>query len=214
VKVAYQEKEHLVKTYFKKSNFQYEGFHVFMRAFKKEELLEIWVKEKNKSTYALLTTYAFCASSGTPGPKRREGDLQIPEGIYHIVHFNPASNFFLSLGISYPNASDKVLSDKEAPGSAIYIHGNCVTIGCIPITDDKIKELYILAVEARNNGQTKIPIHIFPDRLTNESLLSLANTFARHAEFWKNLQPIYFDFEQTHKLKSISIDAKGNYRLE
>lgn len=118
-----------------------------------------------------VCTYPFCASSGILGPKRKEGDRQIPEGIYYINHFNPVSNFHLSLGINYPNPSDKILSDPAQPGESFYIHGNCVTIGCIPISDDKIKELYILAVEAYNNGQVKIPVHIFPDRLPNEAAI-------------------------------------------
>ena len=102
--------------------------------------MEVWIKEASKDYYVLLNTYDFCTTSGTLGPKRKEGDLQIPEGIYTINHFNPQSNFYLSLGINYPNASDKILSDPVHPGGDIYLHGNCVTIGCIPLTDDKIKE--------------------------------------------------------------------------
>lgn len=153
VKASYSEKEQTVKGYFTSKKLEYEGFQLFLRAFKKEQQLEVWVREAEDDQFTLLHTYPFCATSGKVGPKRKEGDLQIPEGIYQINHFNPQSNFYLSLGINYPNASDKILSDKHQPGGSIYIHGNCVTIGCIPITDDKIKELYILAVEARNNGQ-------------------------------------------------------------
>ena len=215
VKVAYQEKESLVKLYFTKKGIAYDGFHLFIRAFKERNILEVWVKEKTATTYTLLQTYTFCASSGTLGPKRREGDLQIPEGIYHVNHFNPESNFYLSLGVSYPNASDFILSDKNAPGSAIYIHGNCVTIGCIPITDDKIKELYILAVEARNNGQHEIPIHIFPSRLDDSHLSNLLAVYGnRHEVFWKNLQPIYTEFEKTHRVRSVSVDREGKYHLK
>ena len=153
----------------------------------------MWIKEKGKEEFTLLHTYAFCSTSGTLGPKRKEGDLQIPEGIYHINHFNPVSNFYLSLGVNYPNASDNILSDKQHPGGSIYIHGNCVTIGCIPITDEKIKELYVLAVEAKNNGQENIPIHIFPDRLDMGVPEKLAQDYAvdeKVSSCWKNLQDI------------------------
>ncbi len=155
------------------------NFHLYIRAFKNEKILEVWIKEKNADQFTLLHTYEFCTSSGSLGPKRRQGDLQIPEGVYHINHFNPESNFYLSLGLNYPNASDKILSDKQHPGSAIYIHGNCVTIGCIPLTDDKIKEVYIMAVEARNGGQEKIPVHIFPTRLTEQGISFLKSNHAR-----------------------------------
>ena len=217
VKTAYAEKETVVKKYFQELKLSYAGFHLFLRAFKEEQNLEVWIKEKDKEEFVLLHTYAFCSSSGTLGPKRKEGDLQIPEGIYTVNHFNPLSNFYLSLGVSYPNASDNILSDKKHPGGSIYIHGNCVTIGCIPITDDKIKELYVLAVEAKNNGQEKIPIHIFPDRLDMGTPEKLAGDYAANenvAAFWRNLQPVYLDFKTTKKLKSVSVNAKGEYQLK
>jgi murein L,D-transpeptidase YafK len=214
VREAYSEKEKSLKDRFAQQHLNYNGFHLFIRAFKKEQLLEVWVKEKDKQTYSLFTTYRFCSTSGSLGPKRKEGDYQIPEGVYHINHFNPLSNFHLSLGVSYPNSSDRVLSDHKSPGGAIYVHGNCVTIGCIPITDDKIKEVYVLAVEARNNGQQKIPIHIFPSKLDDAGLMSLKTSFASSPElikFWENLKPVYQDFEERKKLKAVKINQKGEY---
>jgi murein L,D-transpeptidase YafK len=214
VKAAYDEKETLLKQNFSKQNLDYNGFHLFIRAFKNEKMLEVWIREKDKETFTLLNTYEFCSSSGGLGPKRKEGDLQIPEGIYHINHFNPLSNFHLSLGVSYPNVSDKILSDPKHPGSAIYVHGNCVTIGCIPITDDKIKELYVLAVEARSNGQKNIPIHIFPSKLDEPGMRFLIDNFKSqpgHIRFWENLKPIYLDFENQKKLRAVKINQKGEY---
>ncbi|HEY9046719.1 MAG TPA: L,D-transpeptidase family protein [Ohtaekwangia sp.] len=216
VKQAYTEKEEVVRGYFRQRRVKFEGFHLFIRAFKKEQKLEAWVCEKGKDEYTLLAIYNFCSSSGVLGPKRKEGDLQIPEGIYQINHFNPQSNFHLSLGINYPNASDKILSDQRHPGGAIYIHGNCVTVGCIPITDDKIKELYILAVEARNNGQTSIPVHIFPSALDPTSFSTLQTEYKNTPAlltFWKGLEPIYTDFEKTKKLRAVHVNKKGEYHF-
>lgn len=216
VKTAYEEKEATVKKLFSDKKLNFEKFQLFIRAFKKEEVLEVWVKEKDKEQFALLHTYDFCSSSGVLGPKRKEGDLQIPEGVYHINHFNPLSNFYLSLGVNYPNASDLILSDKRKPGGLIYIHGNCVTVGCIPITDDKIKELYVLAVEAKNNGQSKIPVHIFPARLDAGIVSKLIETEKADVPtsgFWKNLEPVYQDFQQSKKLKAVKVDAKGEYSI-
>lgn len=214
VKNAYEEKETIVKAFFSNKNLNYEGFNLFIRAFKKESVLEVWVKEKDKEIFQLLTTYQFCATSGSLGPKRKEGDLQIPEGIYHINHFNPLSNFHLSLGVSYPNVSDKILSDPKHPGGAIYVHGNCVTIGCIPITDEKIKELYILAVEAKANGQKNIAIHIFPSKLNDASLSKLKEEYKSEPtliKFWDNLRTIYGDFESQKKLRKVNVNKKGEY---
>jgi murein L,D-transpeptidase YafK len=216
VNTAYQEKESMVKKYFSDKNLNYPGFHLFIRALKKEMKLEAWVKEKDKSNYVLLHTYDFCSTSGTLGPKRKEGDLQIPEGVYHISHFNPLSNFYLSLGINYPNKYDLQMAGQKNPGGAIYIHGNCVTVGCIPITDEKIKELYVLAVEAKNNGQEKIPVHIFPTHLTADQLKKLEKDFASfpsYISFWKNLKSVYDHFEQSGKPGSVVVNTSG-YRVD
>ena len=213
VKTAYDQKEAVVQNYFKSKNLDINDFQLFIRAFKNEKLLEVWIKGKNDDKFTLLHSYEFCSTSGSLGPKRRQGDLQIPEGAYHINHFNPESNFYLSLGLNYPNASDKILSDKQHPGSSIYIHGNCVTIGCIPITDDKIKELYIMAMEAKNGGQEKIPVHVFPTRLTDQGIAFLKKNHASsgHIEFWENLKKVYDDFEETKKLKPVKVNKAGQY---
>lgn len=212
VKEAYEAKEKNIKQFFGDAGVPYQSFSLLIRAFKKEQVLEAWVKTADQN-YVLLKTYAFCTTSGTLGPKRKEGDLQIPEGIYSLNHFNPQSNFHLSLGVSYPNASDKILSDKDHPGSAIYIHGNCVTIGCIPITDDKIKELYILAVEARNNGQKNIPIHIFPAKLDDSGIKKLQAEYpsSPHWKFWNNLKMVFDDFEKNKTVKNVRVNGKGEY---
>ena len=187
------------------------SFELFLRAFKEEQVLEVWGRERGTRQFMQLTVYPFCATSGTLGPKRKEGDLQIPEGVYHIQHFNPSSNFYLSLGINYPNLSDKKRGDALRPGSDIYLHGGCATIGCIPITDEKIKQLYLLAVEAREAGQLQIPVHIFPARLHEEKLQQLASAFPQHLSFWRNLQVVYADFEKTKTLRSVSINNTGDY---
>ncbi|HZH97477.1 MAG TPA: hypothetical protein VEX38_00780, partial [Fimbriimonadaceae bacterium] len=91
---------------------------LFIRAFKQERELEIWGAESER--FHFLQTYPIVGVSGGPGPKRREGDRQIPEGVYHIDRFNPNSRFHLSLGLSYPNKADRLLGDPERPGSDIF----------------------------------------------------------------------------------------------
>jgi len=166
-------------------------FDLYVAAYKSEGKLEIWLKNKNQTKYSLFKTYDFSAHSGTLGPKTKNGDLQTPEGLYFIDRFNPDSKFYLSLGINYPNTTDLLRSGQNDPGSDIYIHGNQVTRGCIPLTDDKIKEVYILAVEAKNSGQTHIPVHIFPFRMTKENMNTKVLSFPQHKAFWKTLQLTY-----------------------
>jgi len=113
---------------------------------KNEQLLEVWGERNGRQV--LIRTYPFTAFSGQLGPKFREGDRQIPEGIYRISYLNPNSKFHLSMRVNYPNAFDKKMAKREGRtklGGDIMIHGSDKTIGCVPIGDDKIEELYFLA---------------------------------------------------------------------
>ncbi|GAB4139482.1 MAG: hypothetical protein Fur0041_14650 [Bacteroidia bacterium] len=214
VKSAYQEKWDIITEKLKNLNVTPENLQVFIRSFKKEQELECWVRNGAGGEWKKYASYPVCASSGELGPKRCQGDGQVPEGFYHVNVFNPYSNFHLSLGVSYPNAADRVFACKRDPGGAIMIHGSCVTIGCIPLTDDKIKELYVLCVEARNNGQKEIPIHIFPAKLSDAGLKSITSEFPEHTAFWKNLQTGYSYFENNKTLPKVTVDAKGNYLFQ
>lgn len=210
VKAAYSEKWEDLQKEIKAKNI-FGNYDLLLRAFKQEKQLEVWIKNKNDQQYVLLKTYAICATSGTLGPKRKEGDGQIPEGFYSIDLFNPNSDYHLSLRVNYPNGSDKIVSDKKYPGGAIMIHGNCVTIGCMPITDDKIKELYVLAVEAKTNGGA-IPVHIYPCRLTDANLSSLEQHYSSSLiTFWKNLRSVYDHFEKKKTNPGIKVAKDGSY---
>jgi murein L,D-transpeptidase YafK len=150
VGVAFREKEEALKKEFEKKGLSYPAKYIFLRSFKLDSELEVWVKNNVNDTFRLFKSYRVCTLSGKMGPKRKEGDRQVPEGFYYINDFNPNSNYHLSLGLNYPNYSDKILSDPKKPGGDIYIHGSCLTVGCIPLTDEFIEEVYILAVNAKN----------------------------------------------------------------
>ncbi len=187
VKTAYKEKWTTLKNELKTEGIGM-TFQLHLVAYKHEGRLEVWAKGVIQKKYSLFKIYTFCQHSGVLGPKLKEGDLQTPEGFYQITAFNPKSNFYLSLGINYPNAADLLRCDREKPGSDIYIHGNCATVGCIPITDDKIKELYVLAIEARDKGQLEIPVHIFPFKMTSENMNKFTAQFPQHKSFWATLK--------------------------
>jgi len=217
VKTAYDEKEKPVKELFSSKGVDVSSMDIFIRAFKKEAQLEVWAKSSKQESFQLIKTYAICASSGSLGPKRKQGDGQVPEGFYEIDRFNPFSNFYLSLGVSYPNASDRILGEKGNLGGDVFIHGNCVTIGCMPLTDDKIKEVYLMAVEARSGGQSKIQVHIFPCRMNEEGMKFLeANykTDLKLISFWKNIQKGYEYFEKNKSLPQVSVLSDGNYAVK
>ena len=160
-----------------------------------------------------LKTYEICSRSGRLGPKRRQGDRQVPEGFYHVDRFNPASRFHLSLGLDYPNASDRILSDQQHPGGDIFIHGDCVTIGCLPLTDHFIKELYIIALDSHEAGRP-VAVHVFPARMQGASWAKLeqhAGTDAELLAFWQNLRDGFNAFERSKRLPTISVDDRGRY---
>ena len=188
-------------------------FAVYLSVFKKEKQMEVWIKGKGDLQYRLFRTYVICASSGVLGPKLKEGDKQTPEGFYHINVFNPESKFFLSLGINYPNSVDLFRSGNQNPGSDIYIHGKCETVGCIPLTDEKIKEVYALAVEARTGGQDSIPVHIFPFRMTSQNLNAELKFCPEQQQFWQNLQSVYDWFSKKKNLPVI-LEGSGKYQIQ
>lgn len=216
VQIAHREKDVRLQNLFEKLGYEYPPQNIFIRIFKQEQKLEVWTKRNADETYKKVSDYEFCSSSGKLGPKRKEGDLQIPEGFYYIDRFNPNSNFFLSLGINYPNKSDKILGVKDNLGGDIFIHGGCATIGCIPITDDKIMEVYWLAVQAASNGQEKIPVHIFSSKLDNTSLNRLKNRFQQSdglIQFWSNLKIGYDWFVEHGNIPEITVDKQGVYHF-
>src|SRR5262245_23179462 len=210
-------KRFMLKQLFSQRGVPYPAAETFLRIFKRERILEVWVRPNGDDRFRLLKTYPVCALTGKLGPKRRQGDFQTPEGAYFIDDLNPASDFYLSLHIDYPNKSDRVLSTSRLLGGDIFIHGGCVTRGCLAVTDDAIKELYWLAVEARTVGQRRIPVHIFPTRLNDRELNKLTTVFDGQPElkrFWANLRPIYEYFEVHRTLPLVEIDDFGRYRVQ
>lgn len=125
---------------------------IILVGLKEERKLELYGVLNGKTK--LIKKYPFTAMSGKLGPKLKEGDKQIPEGIYKIEYLNPNSFYHLSLKVSYPNAFDKKkteLSNISQMGGDIFIHGKAVTIGCIPIGDEAIEEVFVLAQNAYKN---------------------------------------------------------------
>ncbi|NOT93493.1 L,D-transpeptidase family protein [Ferruginibacter sp.] len=191
---------------------------MYIRSFKYDRQLEVWVKGNAKEPFKLFKTYKICMQSGSMGPKRMQGDYQVPEGFYYINEFNPNSNYHLALGLNYPNASDKILSDSLRPGNAIYIHGNCVSTGCIPISDVPIEELYIIATRVKASGQDFIPVHVFPVKYnvkkSAEYLAQTLQTRPALTDFTAQLKEAFNFFEEKKQLPVILVNKKGEYVVD
>ncbi|GGH68333.1 murein L,D-transpeptidase YafK [Filimonas zeae] len=215
VAYAVKLKEDTLKKQFAAAGLQWPAKQIYVRSFKYDSQLEVWVRNASNENFKLFKTYRVCAMAGSIGPKRISGDYQVPEGFYYINEFNPRSVYHLSLGLNYPNASDRILSDSLKPGGDIYIHGSCVTVGCIPIQDSQIEELYILAANAKSQGQDFIPVHIFPVRFSNAKSMDYLSRVTKDDQdlqhFAVKLKEVYDFFEKEKKLPLISVNGKGEY---
>ena len=211
-------KEDTLIKQFREKGLVWPARYIYIRSFKYDSQLEVWVKNNKEDRFQLFKTYKVCAMAGTLGPKRMAGDYQVPEGFYYINEFNPKSEYHLSLGLNYPNASDHILSDSVQPGGDIYIHGSCVTTGCIPITDGQIEELYVLAVHARDLGEDFIPVHIFPVNFSNprsvEYLNKFLQTFSEYGPFARSMRSAFNYFEKYREVPFVMVNGKGDYVTE
>lgn len=199
---------------FKRKGIIYPCKDIFLRVFKSQNEMELWGRNDENSEYKLVKTYHICALSGILGPKRFEGDRQVPEGFYFIEEFNPKSDYYLSLLLNYPNYSDVKMCATQKPGGDIYIHGGCVTVGCMPMTDEVIQELYVACMNAKLNGEAYIPVQIYPVRFNKTGLNFLGKSYAQDVEkqkFWVNLKEHYDYFEKYHRLLPVMYSPDGAY---
>ncbi len=208
-------REDTLRRQFEAKGLTWPAKYIYIRSFKYDSQLEVWVKNNVKEKYKLFNTYKVCALAGSLGPKRMQGDYQVPEGFYYINEFNPRSTYHLSLGLNYPNISDRILSDSLQPGGDIYIHGSCVTTGCIPITDKQIEDLYVLAMHAKDQGQDFIPVHIFPIQFKVKSSTDYLNRylkdFPEYTSMVNSLRAVYNYFDKNKELPLILVNGKGEY---
>lgn len=187
-----------------KKDFQSKGLKwgspIFLRGFKEEKVLELWVRDGK--AFKLFKSYPIAAASGQLGPKEREGDRQVPEGFYFVTQdqMNPQSDFHLSFNIGYPNEFDKSLNRT---GTFIMVHGSNVSIGCLAMTDAGIEEIYTIADAAFSGGQKFFRVHIFPFRMTGEKMTEHASD--KWLPFWKNLKEGYQWFEEKKSPPNVTV---------
>lgn len=185
------------------------GSPILFRIFKEDGILEAWVRKEDTGRFVLFSAYPICYFSGTLGPKQKQGDRQSPEGFYSVAasQLNPNSQFHLSFNLGYPNAYDRA---HRRTGSALMVHGNCVSIGCYAMTDPGIEEIYTLADAALRRGQRSFQVQIFPFRMTEANLARQRSS--EWAEFWLNLKEGYDLFER-ERVPPVVTAREGRYRF-
>ena len=183
------------------------GAPVFMRIFKEERELEVWLRGEDR--FILFKVYPICTYGFRGlGPKVRQGDGKAPEGFYRVApeQMNPTSNYHLAFNLGYPNRYDR---HHGRTGSALMVHGSCVSIGCYAMTDAGIEEIYALADAALRNGQPAFQVHIFPFRMTDANMEKFGTSEWR--PFWENLKDGYVFFENGGHIPPVVEVRNGRY---
>ena len=182
------------------------GAPVFVRIFKKEARLEIWLKGQNR--FKLFETYPICYYSGRLGPKRKRGDHQAPEGFYTVSkrQLNPHSRWHRAFNLGYPNLYDRA---HKRTGDYLMVHGGCSSVGCYAMTNGVIDEIWEIVTAALNRGQQRFHVHAYPFKMTSHNM----NRHKKHKwfAFWQELKSGYDQFEETGQPPVISV-CKGHYQ--
>jgi murein L,D-transpeptidase YafK len=181
------------------------GVPVYIRIFKLEHELEIWVEKDDR--FVRFATYPICLWSGRLGPKLKEGDRQAPEGFYTVDadQLNANSRMHRSFSLGFPNLFDQA---HGRTGSFLMVHGGCASIGCYAVTDPAVDEIWRLVTAALDKGEERFPVHVFPFRMT-ESNVSVRRG-SRWEGFWADLKKGYDLFEQSRLPPVVSV-CQGRY---
>jgi len=183
------------------------GDKIFVRIFKNESLLEVWIKPEHE--YVLFKRYPICKYSGVLGPKQKEGDKQSPEGFYKVTKrlLNPNSKYHLAFNLGYPNTYDRA---HKRTGSYLMVHGECVSIGCYAMTNGKIEEIYQLVDKALQKGQKYVQVHAYPFYMTSENMVEYQDS--KWYDFWSELKEGY-DYFEAEKLPPLIKVKNKHYTI-
>ena len=164
-----------LRPHFERALVSYPPQRLLLLGIKDESRLEIYACGTN-GKLRFIRSYPILAASGVAGPKLRQGDGQVPEGIYALESLNPNSSYHLALRVGYPNVFDREQAKRdgrEQLGGDIMIHGKAVSIGCLAMGDEAAEDLFVLAAET---GLNNIEIVLTPvDFRSGKSLPKAVN---------------------------------------
>lgn len=179
------------------------GDAIFMRIFKREFELELWMMRDGR--FHRFATYPICKWSGELGPKVKEGDRQAPEGFYTVdaKALNPNSAWHRSFNLGYPNAYDRSFGRT---GSLLMVHGGCGSIGCYAMTNAVIDEIWTLVTSALGGAQQRFQVQVLPFRMTEQNLALYSGT--QNSVFWADLKRGSDLFEASQIPPKVSVCGK------
>jgi len=178
--------------HFDSAGVAYPPSDVTLLAIKDSATLELWVGPQSNPTF--IRDFPIRALSGKSGPKLREGDRQVPEGLYKISGLNPNSSYHLSMKLNYPNDFDLKHAQKEGrefPGTNIFIHGKAVSIGCLAMGDTAIEELFVMAADI---GRHNIRVAVAPSDPRKAELVPV-DTLPWTVELYEDLTATFSQYQ-------------------
>ncbi|MBM4354304.1 MAG: hypothetical protein FJ109_10995 [Deltaproteobacteria bacterium] len=211
VAAAHKAKDAEVEKLFSDAGVPFPPADLVLIGYKKERDVEVWAAAKGGGELKHVATYKVCYASGGLGPKRKQGDSQVPEGFYELDYYNSHSLFYLSTRVNYPNASDRKLGKKGDLGGDIMIHGNCVSIGCLAMSDERIQELWIMT-KAMDDRKKRVAVYLFPTRELDTLIAGESSVELK--EFWTNLKVGLDRFRKDPRRLKVRVDGKGRYGFE
>ena len=191
---------------FARARVAYPPKRIALLAFKRERRLAVWAGDA--TTWHFIRAYPILAASGKAGPKLRQGDYQVPEGLYRIAYLNPASSYHLSMNVSYPNTFDRqqaALEHRTRLGGDIFIHGKDVSIGCLAMGDSAIEELFTLVADT---GPQRVRVIIAPNDLRTAPAPAVPDTPAWVTDLYRTIAAALADFPVWLESNS-AIDVRG-----
>ncbi len=185
------------------------GDPVFLRLFKEENELEVWMRGRGNFHYTLYKVYRLKGWSGKLGPKLKEGDRQVPEGFYYVSasRMRPETPHFLGVDLGFPNEYDTY---HGRTGSGLLIHGGKNDSGAFILSSEDMSEVYALSDAALQSGQRLFRVNVFPFRMTDKRMEQEWKKQPEWIDFWMNLKEGYDFFENANFPPDVSVNA-GDY---
>lgn len=146
------------KPHFEQAGVAYPPKRITLLGLKDLNALEVYATHEGDQ-WIFVRSIKVLAASGNPGPKLREGDYQVPEGVYAVESLNPNSRFHVSLRVGYPNGFDREKAQVDGRrnlGGDIMIHGGSVSVGCLAVGDEAAEDLFVLADDTRIENLTVV----------------------------------------------------------
>lgn len=193
---------------FAKAQVPYPPKQLALLVFKRERRLSLWARGTANGPWQFIRAYPVLAASGHAGPKLREGDYQVPEGLYRIEHLNPMSSYHLSMKVSYPNEHDRRMAARDGRtrlGGDIFIHGKDLSIGCVALGDPAIEELFTLVAQT---GVSHVKVIIAPNDLRAGGPILRGDTQVWAGALYRTIAAALTDFPLRMESNSV-MDVHG-----